>query len=315
MEGRYRRVVDLVELTDLLQVQHSGLSIDEIADRFAVSRRTAERMLRALRERYPDLAAEIRHGRKYWRFRHGSRAAPLESGPDAWTSARTLAEGMALRLDEPLAALLLATEHERDPQHAAEEAHRLAARMRRVLEHSLQLFRMDEPKPEPTDTGALLVSVTDALRPRAREAGVELRPLVTGAACWLEADRALLSRALAALVENAIEASPPGGRVRVEVSPGLHPGTRRFQVDDEGPGVDPSCHERIFEPYFTTRDEAAGLGLALARSIARRHGGRVALVATPGRGASFVLEVASCQGPESQPSESQGPAAAGSPSA
>ena len=68
MDGRYRRIVDLVELTGLLQTRVGGVSLDEIAERFEVSRRTAERMLGALRRRFPQLDFELREGRKYWRL-------------------------------------------------------------------------------------------------------------------------------------------------------------------------------------------------------------------------------------------------------
>jgi len=306
MEGRYRRVVDLVELTDLLQVRGAGLTIDDIAERFVVSRRTAERMLRALRERYPELVSETHEGRKYWHLRGPGRSVSVEPAADAWTSARAIAEGLAQRVNEPLTALLLAAERE----DAHGEICQLALRTRRVLERSLQLFHPEVLKPGPIEAGALLASVTEAARPLAREARVELTPLLSGANPWFDADCAQLTRALSALLENAIEASPAGGRVRIEASAGEHPGGQRFQVDDEGPGVDPACRDRIFEPYFTTREEAAGLGLAIARSIARRHGGRVMLIETPGPGASFVLEVGSQHG-----ARSEGLVDAGSPDA
>jgi signal transduction histidine kinase len=304
MEGRYRRVVDLVELTDLLQVRGAGLTIDDIAERFVVSRRTAERMLRALRERYPELVSDTHDGRKYWHLRGPGRSVSVEPAADAWTSARAIADGLAQRVNEPLTALLLAAERE----DAHGEVCRLALRMRRVLERSLQLFHPEELKPEPAEASALLAAVTEAARPLAREARVELTPLLSGAKPWFDADRAQLTRALFALLENAIEASPPGGRVRIEASAGEHPGGQRFQVDDEGPGVDPACRDRIFEPYFTTREQAAGLGLAIARSIARRHGGRVMLIETAGPGASFVLEVGSPHGALSEGSLETGSA-------
>ncbi|MGI9590284.1 MAG: ATP-binding protein, partial [Myxococcota bacterium] len=281
MEGRYRRVVDLVELTDLLQAQGTGISIDEIADRFDVSRRTAERMLRALRERYPELSADVRHGRKYWRFQKHSRTAPFEPAADTWLSARRVAEDMAQRIGEPLDALLAASAEE----GASPEVRRQALRMRAMLDRSVELFRVEEPKRETSDVRALVAAVVEAAGPRARQAGVALETIVGDAQPWIEADRVQLTSALLALVENAIEASPSGGRVRLEVLRSVHPGVRRFQVDDEGQGVDPVCRDRIFEPYFTTREEAAGLGLALAQSIARRSGGRVAHQSRPGPGA------------------------------
>ncbi len=68
MTTRYRRTADLVELTTELQSSKTGLSIEQIADHFEVSRRTAERMLSALRETFVQIEATSRGGRKYWRM-------------------------------------------------------------------------------------------------------------------------------------------------------------------------------------------------------------------------------------------------------
>jgi len=60
-------------------------------------------------------------------------------------------------------------------------------------------------------------------------------------------------------------------------------------VRDHGPGVPPELEDRIFEPYFTTRHDGTGLGLALVRQTALAHGGSVTVTAAPGGGAAFVL--------------------------
>jgi nitrogen-specific signal transduction histidine kinase len=68
MGGRYQRATDLLELKDLLQITTFGLTMDSIADYFEVSRRTAERMIGALRDRFPGVDSETHEGRKYWRL-------------------------------------------------------------------------------------------------------------------------------------------------------------------------------------------------------------------------------------------------------
>ena len=78
MTVRYQRAADLVELTGILQSSVAGLTIDQIAERFEVSRRTAERMLSALRQRFPDLRPELRAGRKHWRLPDSGPARPLQ---------------------------------------------------------------------------------------------------------------------------------------------------------------------------------------------------------------------------------------------
>ena len=65
----------------------------------------------------------------------------------------------------------------------------------------------------------------------------------------------------------------------------------RFTVRDSGRGIAPELQERLFEPFFTTRAEGTGLGLALARGVARAHGGDITLRSTPGQGATFTLSL------------------------
>jgi signal transduction histidine kinase len=93
------------------------------------------------------------------------------------------------------------------------------------------------------------------------------------------------------LLLNACQASPPGGRVAVGVTRETH-GTRDYavvRVVDEGPGVAPEARARIFTPFFTTRPDGHGLGLAVSQNIVLEHGGRLVLDEAAGPGASFSL--------------------------
>ena len=70
-------------------------------------------------------------------------------------------------------------------------------------------------------------------------------------------------------------------------------GSLRVRVTDSGPGMDAAVQERLFEPFFTTRNEGTGLGLAIVRSVVNAHGGEVAVESAPGRGAVLQCEPAS----------------------
>jgi two-component system, NtrC family, nitrogen regulation sensor histidine kinase NtrY len=112
----------------------------------------------------------------------------------------------------------------------------------------------------------------------------------------LRADKLLLKRVLANLVENGVHAGQEAGK-RGEVVVGwtVAGGARQatITVDDEGKGVTAEARERIFEPYVTTKATGTGLGLAIAKKIALEHGGTLEVSPTPAPsgGARFVLTV------------------------
>jgi len=85
------------------------------------------------------------------------------------------------------------------------------------------------------------------------------------------------------LIDNAIDAAPEHGRVTVEAGPG-HDGVA-VRVVDDGPGIPDEHHERVFEPFFPTKDvgEGRGLGLDVVRTVVGAHRGTVVLESRPGR--------------------------------
>ncbi len=93
------------------------------------------------------------------------------------------------------------------------------------------------------------------------------------------------------LAINAVQASPAGGSLRVEIKnrPDLMPGSVELRVQDDGPGIPEQHRSRIFDPFFTTRAGGTGLGLATSFWVLKRHGGNLHLDPTVTTGACFVL--------------------------
>ena len=118
---------------------------------------------------------------------------------------------------------------------------------------------------------------------------VTLAPLATRSEAWLEVDPDLLCQAVLGLVDNAAHFSPPGAAVEIALR-SAEPEVV-LSVDDSGPGVPPDLHDKLFEPFFTTRSEGTGLGLSIVRQIAQAHGGRVSLGDRPGGGARFEIRL------------------------
>jgi signal transduction histidine kinase len=127
-----------------------------------------------------------------------------------------------------------------------------------------------------------------ALWPGAR---VRLSERVSAADVTCHADPVLVDRVFRNLFENAVAACPDRAHVRVscgEAMAGGGPGLR-VAVRDGGPGLMAEERERVFEPFYTTRPHGMGLGLAIARRVARAHGGSLTVTDRDGPGAEFVI--------------------------
>jgi nitrogen fixation/metabolism regulation signal transduction histidine kinase len=110
----------------------------------------------------------------------------------------------------------------------------------------------------------------------------------------VRADKLLLKRVLANLVENGIHAGQEAGHagdVVIGWSAGPHAETVTITVDDHGKGIDGPMRDKVFEPYVTTKSTGTGLGLAIARKIAIEHGGDLAVspARAPTGGARFIV--------------------------
>jgi two-component system heavy metal sensor histidine kinase CusS len=177
-----------------------------------------------------------------------------------------------------------------------QEALDSARRLKNLAEDLLTLARVGaSPEPAGAEVSARKI-VEESLRTVAAEAALrDVGLRVDGqsrAICGRPYD---LERLFRNLLENAVRHSPKGGTVEARI--GDHGGDVIVAIGDDGPGIDDSLRERIFEPFYRGPRESAenlpgaGLGLAIARTIARSHGGDVTLDASAPRGARFVVRL------------------------
>jgi signal transduction histidine kinase len=133
------------------------------------------------------------------------------------------------------------------------------------------------------DLGLIIERACDDLRVDARQLGGDIA--VHGTFGHVEADDVLLRQAFMNLLRNAVEACQGAGvtpDVRVEGATDSAAAVVRVTVQDNGPGVPAESREKIFRPFFTTKNNGTGLGLAIVQKIIVTHNGRVAV--TPGGG-------------------------------
>ena len=103
----------------------------------------------------------------------------------------------------------------------------------------------------------------------------------------IQADSILLKRALENLVLNAMDAMPAGGVLMLRTTP--KDGGIQLEVSDTGTGLTPEECERLFTPYYTTKQHGTGLGLAIVQSVVSDHGGRISVESEAGVGTSFHI--------------------------
>jgi signal transduction histidine kinase len=165
-------------------------------------------------------------------------------------------------------------------------------RMRNLSVELLDLSRLEagalELRPEPTDVGQLAREVAAEFTPAAvrheSDVTLDLRP----DPIELECDPERVAQVLRILLDNALRHTPPGTGVRVSAA--RSNGHVRLEVSDEGLGIKRQNMPHIFEPFFTSNEEAqgAGLGLAIARELAERMHGRLSVRSGPGE-TTFAL--------------------------
>jgi heavy metal sensor kinase len=170
-------------------------------------------------------------------------------------------------------------------------------RMSRTVDDLPTLAAADEGalglEREPVDLQQLARQVGDAIGPVAARQDVAVE--VNGSPAIVGGDAERLRQAIGNLIDNAVEFSPPGGRV--EVSTAAANGGARVAVADEGPGVAEEHRERIFQRFFRgdpARARSAGgsgLGLAIAHEIVAAHGGRLWVEPREPRGSTFLIEI------------------------
>ena len=139
----------------------------------------------------------------------------------------------------------------------------------------------------PVDVTIMIEKLVRLLRPDAEQKRIKLiveSPANTTAT--IQADAAQLEQVFLNLALNAVEAMPNGGSLRFRLSD--QEGKLRIDIIDEGNGVPPEIQSRIFDPYFTTRSDGTGMGLALCDKIVRQHDGSIDFETSP-RGSTFTV--------------------------
>ncbi len=213
-----------------------------------------------------------------------------------------LASAIAHEIRNPLNYINLTLDHLRtslapsDPQKRAlveQLTLQLKAEVARINTRITEFLKYSRPANlnlQPLDLRETLRDAMRIVEAQAAESGVEARLDENGGAPQVVGDRESLRSLFTNLIINGMQAMEgEGGSLRVGLS--SEDGRARVTVSDTGRGIEREHIDKIFEPYYSTKDTGTGLGLAIARKAVEDHDGAISVESTPGRGTTFTVEL------------------------
>ncbi len=162
-------------------------------------------------------------------------------------------------------------------------------RLNAVAEEYLSFARLPRPSLARQDLNEIVASLLDFLAPELAAAHVEIRRELEPSLPAVQADEAQLRAVFLNLLRNSREAMPRGGTITVRTL--RRDAVVEAEVGDTGGGIPEEGLNRIFEPFYSTKERGTGLGLALAEQVLNEHGGTIRCESTVGRGTTFTMGI------------------------
>jgi len=169
-------------------------------------------------------------------------------------------------------------------------------RVRKIVKGLLDFSRQTRLDPEPTDINRLVGAAIALIENQALVKGVDIRFNAGENLPQVVLDRSQIQSVLINTIINALDATDPGGHIRVFTSAaltddGLNRKGVEITVADTGCGIPPENLNKLFDPFFTTKavGQGTGLGLSVSLGIVQRHGGHIRVQSEMGKGSRFFI--------------------------
>jgi two-component system, sporulation sensor kinase E len=227
-----------------------------------------------------------------------SREARLRRA-ESLASLTTLAAGVAHEIKNPLGSIgihmqligkaLAAIEDERIAAvgEYVDVVNEEVERLNRIVVDFLFAVRPMNTTLEDRDLNPILTDLLDFVRYELEEAGIAIDEDLAEDLPQLRLDEKYIKQAVLNIVKNAISAMPDGGTLSVATR--RHGDDVLLRISDTGEGMSEDVLNKIFEPYFTTKDFGSGIGLTLVYKIVKEHMGEISVVSQRGKGSSFAI--------------------------
>jgi len=206
-----------------------------------------------------------------------------------------LAAGIAHQLNTPLGSILLSAQMLEDTiknEDDSEDIHRIirqTEQCRGIIKGLLNFARPTGSERGSMNLAEAISETAYLMEKNLKLAGIELN-LIEETDPYVFGNRNELEQVFFNLLANAIDSMPDGGNINVRMSEG-GPGEVLVDFSDTGEGIPGENHDRVFLPFFTTKDygKGTGLGLSIVARIVHEHGGRIEMDSNPGKGTRFLL--------------------------
>jgi signal transduction histidine kinase len=165
-------------------------------------------------------------------------------------------------------------------------------RVERSISHLLRFARDEEIRVGELSLADVLDSALETFRDRLMRSGVEVRREIDSEG-WMQGDAEKIRRVLINLAGNALDALEQAGTenpcLAIAVGENLAGTEVWARVRDNGPGIEPEVLHEIFSPFYTSKANGNGLGLAISKKVVEAHGGSIEAESAPGSGTEFRL--------------------------
>lgn len=207
-----------------------------------------------------------------------------------------LAAGLAHEINNPIniisgfSELLLKKLPADHPQRSyVEEIDREINRCQKLVQNLLRFSRQPELKSKPCDLNKITEEVLFLLKDKSVQQGINVEYIADKELPSVQGDQDELKQVVLNIALNACQAMPSGGKLRVETKDAATNGHIAIRVSDTGPGIPDDDRNQIFSPFFTTKEQGTGLGLAVSYAIVERHGGKIEVDCPKEGGSVFTV--------------------------
>jgi two-component system, NtrC family, sensor kinase len=223
-------------------------------------------------------------------IRHNKEMEASLAQQGKMASLGVLSSGVAHEINNPLGVILGYAGYiegkmaEDDPNYRyIHEIKRESKRCKKIVQDLLSYARTPRPELERIDLNKLLTQIVDFAANHTDMRGVTITTEFAPALPQVMLDGDQMRQVAINLILNAGGAMPEGGRLTVRTEQ-VDPEHVRIAFSDSGCGIPPETIEKIFEPFYTTKERGTGLGLAITRQIIEHHNGHISIESTPGTG-------------------------------